>query len=80
MTMFAGLNVGFKRSGWGRQECLAGSCRPPPVGDRGGAAGVCGPGLVFRVLFSARNEHTDARPAARVVRAAGLPSRRQAAQ
>jgi hypothetical protein len=30
MTMFAGLNVGFKRSGWGIQECLAGSCRHPP--------------------------------------------------
>jgi hypothetical protein len=49
MTMFAGLNVGFKRSGWGRQECLAGSCRHPSGGDRGGAAGVGGPSL-FRQL------------------------------
>jgi hypothetical protein len=46
MTMFAGLNAGFKQSGWGRQECLAGSCRHPSRGDRGGAAGVGGPSCV----------------------------------
>ena len=45
MTMFAGLDVGFKRtavmrSGWGWQECLAGSCGHPSGGDCGGIAQV----------------------------------------